>query len=97
MDPKVRAHVAICMLSLLLERSLEARLREVGKRMTAPACFDLLAPIHLNMLTSGPDAEIVYDVTECPSEQRVILDGLQMARLVDPMMVAEQITPRSSD
>jgi len=34
-DPKVRAHVSLCMLALLLERTIERRLREAGAAMTA--------------------------------------------------------------
>jgi len=47
-DPKVRAHVSLCMLALLLERSMERRLRNAGKAMTAPATFEEPAGGHLN-------------------------------------------------
>jgi len=51
-NPKVRAHVSLCMLALLVERTLEQRLR---KHMTAPACFEVLASGHLNRVATGPD------------------------------------------
>lgn len=49
-DPKVRAHVTLCMLALLLERSLERRLALKNAPITAPACFEALAGCHLNVL-----------------------------------------------
>ncbi|HIE69007.1 MAG TPA: hypothetical protein EYP98_01950, partial [Planctomycetes bacterium] len=39
-DPKVRAHVTLCMLSLLLERTMEQDLRATGKAATAPAVLE---------------------------------------------------------
>ncbi len=44
-DPKVRAHVTLCILALLLERTLEQRLRRSSMPMTAPACFEQLPAV----------------------------------------------------
>ena len=41
-DPKVQAHVALCILALLVQRSLEQRLRAAGLSLSAPACIDIL-------------------------------------------------------
>ena len=43
-DPKVRSHLSLCMLALLLERTMERRLRSVGLRMTAPAAIETSFP-----------------------------------------------------
>jgi len=40
--------MSLCMLALLLERSMERRLRNAGKAMTAPATFEEPAGGHLN-------------------------------------------------
>jgi transposase len=93
-DPKVRAHVTLCMLALLLERTLERRLRRAGMPMTAPACLEQLAPGHLNMMTTGPDAEVAYIPTEPNAEQRALLQHLQMSALIDHEEVAAQLRPR---
>ncbi len=95
-DSKVRAHVTVCMLALLLERTLEQRMDQAGKPMTAPACFEALAPGHLNMLATDPDAAPAYVLTEPTSAQRVLLDRLHMAHLIDQEQVTERLQPRST-
>jgi hypothetical protein len=89
-DPKVRAHVTLCMLALLLERTLEQRLRRSSMPMTAPACFETLASCHLNLLQTDPDMPPTYSLTEPSSEQRDLLKVLRMGDLVD----AEEVTAR---
>lgn len=93
-DPKVRAHVSLCMLALLLERTLEQMLREAGKPVTAPACLDELASGHLNLVTTGPDAPATYLMTEPTAEQRDLLARLALAHLVDHDTVTARIQPR---
>jgi transposase len=62
-DPKVRAHVTLCMLSLLLERTMEQDLRATGKAATAPTVLETLQPCHLNLLAAGPGDLPGYVVT----------------------------------
>ena len=93
-DPKVRAHVSLCMLALLLERTLERRLARVGRPMTAPACFELLASGHLNRVATGPDEPPAYVATDPDEEQRDILGRLRLGHLVDDAELADQIVPR---
>ena len=93
-DPKVRAHVSLCMLALLLERTLERRLRKAGKAMTAPAAFEELAAGHLNMVATGPDESIAYLATEPSVEQRELLARLRIEHLVDQDQMAARIEPR---
>lgn len=93
-DPKVRAHVSLCMLALLLERTMERRLRKAGKAMTAPAAFEELAGGHLNMVATGPDESVAYVATEPSTEQRELLARLRLEHLVDQDQMASRIDPR---
>ena len=93
-DAKVRAHVTLCILALLLERSLETRHRGASQPMTAPACFDELRNCHLNLLKPAPEAAVSYSVTEPTAKQLAILGRLRMKHLVDDQEVAAQIQPR---
>lgn len=93
-DPKVRAHVSLCMLALLLERSLEQRLRKAGAPMTAPACFEELAGGHLNMVATGPDEAVAYIATEPSAEHRHLLERLRLDHLVEHDKMVARIQPR---
>ena len=93
-DPKVRAHVSLCMLALLLERSMEKRLRNAGKAMTAPAALEELAGGHLNMVATGPDESVAYVATEPNVDQRELLACLRLEHLVDQDQMASRIEPR---
>lgn len=93
-DPKVRAHVSLCMLALLLERTMERRLRKAGKATTAPAAFEELAGGHLNMVATGPDESVAYVATEPSTEQRELLARLRLEHLVDQDQMASRIDPR---
>ena len=87
-DPKVQAHVTICMLSLLLNRILEERLKQSNMALTAPACLELLATCHLNRMKDRPAGRGVYSVTEATKAQRELLRALDLGHLVDDRAVA---------
>jgi len=91
-DHKVRAHVTLCMLALLLERSLERQLRDAGAPMTAAAALDELRGCHLNLYADPRDA--IYSVTEPTPDQRSILAALGRKDLADDDAVRRSITPR---
>lgn len=93
-DPKIRAHVTLCMLALLLERTIEGRLRRSSTPMTAPACFETLHGCHLNLVRSDANLEPAYLTTEPTQEQQTILRSLRMLELTDPEDVAQRITAR---
>lgn len=90
-DAKVRAHVTICMLSLLLERTLRHKLK--GKR-TAAAALELLEGCRLNQIAATDDGMAAYTLTELTAEQTAILRLLRLQRLGDQAQVADDITPR---
>jgi hypothetical protein len=94
-DPKVRAHVTLCMLALLLERTIENRLRSTNLGpMTAAAVFELLGNVHLNRL-QGIDTETpAYTVTRANADQMAVLKALGLQGLVDDEEVAAAISTR---
>jgi len=94
-DPKVRAHVTLCILALLLERTLEQRLRRSSMPMSAPRCFEMLASAHLNLLRADPDLPPTYSLTEPTSDQRDLIKVLRMSDLLDADEIAARIHPRT--
>lgn len=87
-DAKVRAHLTLCMLALLLERTLGHRLRG---RCSAEVALERLEPCRLNQFESTARA---YGLTRATAEQQDILRHLGLAKLVDDEQVAETIRPR---
>lgn len=92
-ESKIRAHVTLCMLALLLERTIEHRLASTkATAMTAESCFELLGSVHLNRINHATAP--VYTVTHADSDQRAILDALGLAHLTDDEVIMPRITPR---
>jgi hypothetical protein len=91
-DPKLRAHVTLCMLGLLLDRVLAARSAAAGVRATAPALLEGLRSVHLNHLKHM--GRTFYTVTKPTSEQTAVLTALTMGDLVDDVAIRPLITPR---
>ena len=88
-DPKIRAHVSLCALALLLQRTLEERLRQAGHKMTAASAIDALATCHLNL-----QAEKTYSPTVPTGDQATILNALGMVDLADAKQLRRRLTPR---
>jgi DNA-binding transcriptional MerR regulator len=93
-DLKVRAHVTLCMLALLLERQLEQRLHAAGVPMTATSLFDALSAVHLNILRLG--SRTTHLVTERDPDAAALLTALGLQHLVDDALVAQRIQPRAA-
>lgn len=91
-DPKVRAHVTLCMLGLLLDRVLVARSASANTATTAPAALESLRPVHLNRLRHG--GRSFYTVTTPSPEQTALLASLGMETLVENCNIRTLITPR---
>ena len=87
-DAKVRAHVTICILALLLKRTLALRLTDISP----DRALELLSGCHLNWyLTEGRSR---YVLTKLNQTQRAILRALRMEHLGDDEKVAARVTPR---
>ena len=93
-DLKVRAHVALCMLALLLERALETRLAAAGLDRTADASLRTLSTCHLNVFDQHALLDSSYSVTRPTPQQRELLKALGLSDLARDREVAKRILPR---
>ena len=92
-DAKVQAHVTVCMLALLLQRTLRRRLAQAGEDDSAPAALDLLSTCHLNQ-RAPLNGVTMYDITELNAGQRRILAALGLDELASGEYVASKLRPR---
>jgi transposase len=93
-DPKVRAHVTVCMLALLLSRTLQQTLAGTPASTTAETAFEILDNCHLNRLRMPRDTTLLYSITELTAQQRSLLTALRLEHLADDQHVIETIMPR---
>ena len=94
-DPKVRAHVTLCMLALLLERTMHHKLAESQHTtLAATAAMDLLATCHLNQEADGDTPLPIYTLTRPTADQASVLRALQLEHLADDAEIADRIVPR---
>lgn len=89
-DSKVRAHVTLCMLALLLERTLKHKL---GKGTTTAEALETLCTCQLNRYNSDSGSS-AYVLTKPDSEQSRVLRALRMQQLADDEEIDERITHR---
>lgn len=89
-DHKVRAHVSLCALGLLLERTLQRDLRDAGLEMTARTARRHLRTCFLNRYDDTP----VYLATRPTPDQLTLLEALDLEHLVDDQAISDRITPR---
>jgi transposase len=73
-ERRVRAHVFICVLSYLLERVLELKLKHAGIEMTARRALQELESVQ--MVESEIDGHLLHGPTEGSETARTILDAL---------------------
>lgn len=95
-DGKVRAHVTLCMLALLLERTIEKRLGNSKLARSAASCFEQLRTCRLNLISSPDQIIPTYAATEPTHDQLAILRNLRMTGLIDPEEISESIKFRRS-
>jgi hypothetical protein len=86
-DAKVRAHVTVCMLALLLQRTLE---RKLAGLCSAKAALERLATAHLNRY-AGSDGTVAHVVTRTDAAQNKILRALRLQHLADYHETVERI------
>jgi hypothetical protein len=88
-DAKVRAHVTLCMLALLLERTLNARLKHVS----AERAIQTLSTCCLNRFQDTKGASH-YVVTQPDEAQMALLRELKLGSLTDDNYIIERLRPR---
>lgn len=91
-DVKLRAHVTICVLALLLVRALGARLAQYPSMGTVQAALDTLETAYLNRMDR--QGTTLYSVTQPVPDQLALLARLGLEDLVRDQDVAATITPR---
>lgn len=94
-DEKVRAHVTVCMLALLLHRTFEAQVARAGLNMTAAKGFELLSSCHLNRLATLDPELPSYSLTKCNPDQMEILTALGFESMAEPEELSPMIQARS--
>lgn len=93
-DAKLRAHVTLCMLALLVERTLEARLRAAdAKTTTAPMLFELLETARISVLGNTKGSP-TFAPTQLNAEQAELLAKLELSKLGDAAELAARLRPR---
>jgi transposase len=88
-NAKVRAHVTLCMLALLLQKTLSERL----DGLSAERAIEQLSTCCLNHYQQSGTAS-AYTITQPDDEQLDLLRKLGLTRLVDQSVVADRLTPR---
>jgi transposase len=73
-DQKIKAHVTLCMLALLLDRWLELTLRQAGIRAAVDRAYEALEPCRLHVLSERGRRH--FKVGETTPEQRRLLRAL---------------------
>jgi hypothetical protein len=91
-DPKLRAHVTVCVLALLLTRVVERRLKEAGMSRSLPAAIEALEPVRLNLIDDGTSR--YYATAQPTNEVTQLLDALGMTELVDSAVISKEVSPR---
>jgi len=90
-DSKVRAHVTLCMLALLVERYLDHALRG---QATGVAALDTLSDIHLNRVQTRDDSRPVYTITRPKADHIALLEAMDMTHLTDNTQVTATLYAR---
>ena len=89
-DPKVRAHVTLCMLALLLNRTLAQRLRT----STPESALETLSTCAMHRWGApGRDTRSLYSLTHPDAEQAALLRELKMLDLVDDDHLRARLEP----
>jgi transposase len=85
-DPRVIAHVTVCILACFLFNDIEQRLKKSGSNMSPESLFRLLAECKVNQLSYG-DSKSHVSVTQVSDLQREALKAIRCESVVDPKMV----------
>lgn len=94
-DPKVTAHVSVCMLAVLLLKTLRVFLDTTDCGLTEHAALELLATCRLNQRQCSNNTATIYHPILADQVQQTILESLEWTDLVDPEQLRATITPRA--
>ena len=92
-DVKVRAHVALCMLALYVQRELTAKLQKEG--ISAEQALEQLEPCRLSLYPAKGAGGDAYVLPQIGREEMAVLRRLGLPRLVEQRELGAALTPRS--
>lgn len=92
-DHKVEAHVTLCMLALLLERTLHQRLQAAKSALSAEQALAELGQVRLNLYASEGQRPL-YRLNQVTEKQDKIVRTLHMQSLIDEVDILNKITAR---
>jgi hypothetical protein len=81
-DPKIKAHVTLCVLALLLNRYLELKLRDAGIHDAIDRVFEALEPCRLQVLADPKRRARQLKITDARPEAMRLLEPLGLTHLV---------------
>ena len=87
-DQKIRAHVTLCVLGMLLDRWLEILLRNAGIHDAFDRAYEALEPCRLHALHARGAQDPRLTITELDDRQRQLLEALDMKDLATPQAYA---------
>jgi len=90
---KVRAHVALCMLALYVQRELTAKLKQEG--ISAEQALEQLEPCRLSLYNGKGVCGDAYVLPQISREDLAVLRRLGLTRLVEQRELGAALTPRS--
>jgi hypothetical protein len=93
-DLKVRAHVTLCMLALLVQRSAHQLLAPLD--LSAQLAFELFEPCRLAAHQPSERSRPSYVLTHPDAEQSRILRHLGLTQLVDELELQRSLSPRAT-
>lgn len=94
-DEKLRAHVTVCVLALLLTRLVEHQLAGTDHRMTIREIVERLEPARLNLIEDGNCR--YYTAAQLDEDAMALLRALGLEQLADCAWIAREVTLRSTD
>lgn len=75
-DAKVRAHVALCVLALAVQRTMDAKLAKAGRTETAQAALQELRNVRLVGLRFPGQQEVIATPSEATPERQAMAEAL---------------------
>jgi hypothetical protein len=93
-DAKVRAHVTLCVLAMLLHRLLEHHLANASLEISGVAAIAQLALCHLNHVGTSTSTGTTHTVTKVQDDVRALLRSLELEQLVEDEHVRTRIVHR---
>lgn len=94
-DERVRAHIFVCVLAYLLERSLSYQLREAGLKMSPKTALDWASRIHAVENTIGTHA--IWTVSQPAPAAHRVFEALGVTKLPTTLEGFEPLTPVEVD